>query len=148
MSLKNSIPKVGAAVRSMGSPMTLTGIGANLGLGVIARTMGGDPLGSAILKEIPSSILFGLAPGLGWASMALSVGAGLTNAGIQANKTLGVNYNNRHKSGPVFNYMDTNQAITMRQAAVQAIQGSKINGRNALGGEARMLHVAYGDRLL
>jgi hypothetical protein len=37
------------------------------------------------------------------------------------------------------NYMDTQRALTMRQAAVQAIQGSKLNARSALGGEARIL---------
>lgn len=35
-------------------------------------------------------------------------------------------------------YMDTNQAATMRQAAVQQIQGNKLNARSALGGEARL----------
>lgn len=36
------------------------------------------------------------------------------------------------------NYMDTSQAQTMRQAAVQQIQGNKLNARSALGGEARI----------
>lgn len=35
-------------------------------------------------------------------------------------------------------YMDTNQALTMRQAAVEQIQGNKLNARSALGGEARI----------
>lgn len=35
-------------------------------------------------------------------------------------------------------YIDTNQALTMRQAAVQQIQGNKLNARSALGGEARI----------
>jgi hypothetical protein len=34
--------------------------------------------------------------------------------------------------------MDTQRAQTMRQAAVQAIQGSKLNARSALGGEAQI----------
>lgn len=36
------------------------------------------------------------------------------------------------------NYLDTMQAQTMRQAAVQQIQGNKLNARSALGGEARI----------
>lgn len=36
------------------------------------------------------------------------------------------------------NYMDTQRAQTMRQAAVQQIQGNKLNARSALGGEARI----------
>lgn len=35
-------------------------------------------------------------------------------------------------------FMDTNQAQTMRQAALQQIQGNKLNARSALGGEARI----------
>lgn len=35
-------------------------------------------------------------------------------------------------------YLDTMQAQTMRQAAVQQIQGNKLNARSALGGEARI----------
>lgn len=36
-------------------------------------------------------------------------------------------------------FVDTRGAQTMRQAAVQAIQGSKMNARSALGGEAKIL---------
>lgn len=36
------------------------------------------------------------------------------------------------------NYQDTRRAQTMRQAAVEAIQGSKLNARSALGGEAKI----------
>lgn len=35
-------------------------------------------------------------------------------------------------------YVDTKAAQTMRQAAVQQIQGNKLNARSALGGEARL----------
>ncbi|MFS1019755.1 MULTISPECIES: hypothetical protein [Enterococcus] len=42
-------------------------------------------------------------------------------------------------------YVDTQQAQTMRQAAVQQIQGNKLNARSALGGEARLLS-PYGSR--
>lgn len=35
-------------------------------------------------------------------------------------------------------FMDTAQAQTMRQAALQQIQGNKLNARSALGGEARI----------
>ena len=43
-------------------------------------------------------------------------------------------------------YMDTNAAATMRQAAVQQIQGNKMNARSALGGEARIFagNAGYG----
>ena len=41
-------------------------------------------------------------------------------------------------------FVDTNQAYTMRQAAVQQIQGNKLNARSALGGEARIFSNGYG----
>jgi hypothetical protein len=38
------------------------------------------------------------------------------------------------------NYQDTQQAYTMRQRAVQAMQQSRMNARSVLGSEARTLH--------
>lgn len=35
---------------------------------------------------------------------------------------------------------------TMRQSAMQAIQGSQLNGRSSLGSEARLMHRSYRDR--
>jgi hypothetical protein len=50
-------------------------------------------------------------------------------------------WNNAHLQGMVGgNYQDSQRALTMRQAAVEAIQGSKLNARSALGGEARILN--------
>ena len=40
-------------------------------------------------------------------------------------------------------FVDTTQAQTMRQAAVQQIQGNKLNARSALGGEARIFAGKY-----
>ena len=52
--------------------------------------------------------------------------------------------NNRGPSGFVGNgFVDTQQAYTMRQAAVQQIQGNKLNARSALGGEARIFSNQY-----
>ena len=42
-------------------------------------------------------------------------------------------------SNVVGDFVDTRGAQTMRQATVQAIQGSKMNARSALGGEAKIL---------
>lgn len=50
-------------------------------------------------------------------------------------------YNNNSIANP--NFMDTNRALTMRQAAVQQIQGNKLNARSALGGEARIFAGRY-----
>jgi hypothetical protein len=37
-------------------------------------------------------------------------------------------------------YVDTQHALTQRQAAVRAIQQARINGRQVLGNEASLLH--------
>lgn len=44
------------------------------------------------------------------------------------------------------NFMDTDQAQTMRQAATQQIQANKMNARSALGGEARIFSGGYNGR--
>lgn len=49
-------------------------------------------------------------------------------------------WNQFHKPNLGGDYTDTQQALTMRQAGVQAIQGSRMNARNALGNEAQLMH--------
>ncbi|MFP3359475.1 hypothetical protein R0K17_19275, partial [Planococcus sp. SIMBA_143] len=49
-------------------------------------------------------------------------------------------WNKQHLQGTIGGgYMDTQRALTMRQAAVQSIEASKMNSRSSLGGEARIL---------
>ncbi|GLF89978.1 hypothetical protein Saga11_12370 [Bacillus safensis] len=49
-------------------------------------------------------------------------------------------WNQQHLQGMVGgSYQDTQRALTMRQAAAQAIQGSKMNARSALGGEVKII---------
>lgn len=52
------------------------------------------------------------------------------------------NPNARFQNNMGFNPMNQ-QVATMRQASVQAIQGSKMNARNAIGSEAALMHRAY-----
>lgn len=47
-------------------------------------------------------------------------------------------HNSIHQVAIGGGYVDTQQAQTMRQAALQQIQGNKMNARSALGGEARI----------
>jgi hypothetical protein len=72
---------------------------------------------------------------LGGAAMA---GGALYQAGrAKWDRTVAKNYSSGVLGG---NYIDTKQALTMRQAAVQAIQESRINGRQVLGNEASFMH--------
>lgn len=99
----------------------------------------GDSLGVAALKSASGYAFRKVAPHASYGLMAAELGVSLGAAGFQVyqNKSNWLRAN--LKPGPRFRYTDTEGAHTMRQAAVQAIQGSKLNARSALGGEARLL---------
>jgi hypothetical protein len=116
----------------------------NIGFGVLDAAMNvaaGDDAGTAVLKAGVNTALWYTAPGLMTAySIASAVPQGV-GAAYQWHKKQTTWWNNAHLNGQVGgNYQDTQRALTMRQAAVQAIQGSKLNARSALGGEARILN--------
>lgn len=147
--LKSSLPKLGVPLKGpVVNPVNAVFMAAGLSVGVASRMSEGDSFGTSVLKEIPSQVLFGLAPGVGWTIAGAGMAFGAVKGLRQKGKELGVKYNRAHSSSPFFQYQDTQQAITMRQASIQAIQGSKINGRNALGGEAKMMHRNWSERML
>jgi hypothetical protein len=115
--------------------------------GMYFRTRQGDSVTTAFMKEIPSTVAWAVAPGVMWAVTGAQLAPALAQGYMNANNTLRGKYNANHRPGTMFSYTDTQQAATMRQAAVQAIQGSKMNARNALGGEAALMHRGYGDRM-
>lgn len=101
----------------------------------------GDDFGTAAIKGATDSILWSTYAG---PMMAYQLATGLPSAG-QAAYTWYTQqrqwWNTSHLQGTVGGgYQDTQRAVTMRQAAIQAIQGSKLNARSALGGEARILN--------
>lgn len=109
------------------------------GLDTYMNMKEGDDFGTAVVKGAATGMLWTVAPGPMWAAtLAPAVRDGV------------IAYNNWHKGKsdwwqqqhlPNFGgqYQDTQRAMTMRQAAVQQIQGSKLNARSALGGEAKLL---------
>lgn len=116
----------------------------NIGFGVVDAGMNmaaGDDAGTAIGKAAVSTALWFTAPGIMTAHMAATM-APMAAAGVYNwNRQAKTNWQNAHLQGQVGGmYQDTQRAMTMRQAAVQAIQGSKMNARSALGGEARILN--------
>lgn len=101
----------------------------------------GDDLGTAAFKAAGTAMLWSIAPGAMNAQMmggmAIEGYVGYQNWKRRAQE----NYKMQTYQGMVGGgYQDTQRAMTMRQAAVQAIQGSKLNARSALGGEARILN--------
>lgn len=123
-------------------------IGLNFGIGLGIRKLTGQSWGQAIVGEAGEAVAMAIAPGAYWTWTIGSMVAGLPGAVYRGGQAMEERYNEsrRKLSQPTFRYQDTQQAVTMRQAAVQAIQGSKLNARNALGGEASLMHRGYKDR--
>lgn len=121
----------------------------DVGIDTAFRLKQGDPVGPAIMKAIPETLAWTTMPGLMFGLLGVNMLGQAAPALINADSKLESKYAELHKRGrrPSFQMMDTQQAATMRQAAVQAIQGSKLNARNALGGEAALMHRNYNDRM-
>lgn len=109
--------------------------------GVNQRMSRGDSFMSAAFKEGVEGALYMTNPGLMTAiDLAPLAYQGVKSAHDfrrrKAEEMHDLRYNMYGKIGG--GYMDTSRALTMRQAAVQQIQGNKLNARSALGGEARI----------
>ncbi|MGL4820583.1 MAG: hypothetical protein ACRC5C_11480 [Bacilli bacterium] len=102
----------------------------------------GDNIGTVGVKMAADAAFSAVAPGPATALFAASLGKDIavasTKFGIQKNMWWNQQYSYQNTIGRGFN--DTQAAQTMRQAAIQAIQGSKMNARSALGGEAKILN--------
>lgn len=126
--------------KNKGSLGTAAIHGVNISRGVNHRVQQGSSMSGALAFELAESAMFHMNPG----AMSLAYAAPAIYAGMDAA------YTHRRQKGEELlafdnpsqriggNYMDTQRAQTMRQAAVQQIQGNKLNARSALGGEARI----------
>lgn len=126
-----------AAVKNPLAALEILGTGSSMKY----RMNNGDSFMSAAFKETAENALYMSNPGL----MTAVQMAPLAYQGVKAahdfrkrksEELHDMRYNMYGKIGG--NYMDTSRAVTMRQAAVQQIQGNKLNARSALGGEARI----------
>lgn len=115
----------------------------NVAFGVIDAGLnmaGGDDAGTAVMKAGVSTALWYAAPGVMTAHMLATVGPAAAGAVHDWHRQKKAGWNNAFAKGTIGGqYQDTQRAMTMRQAGVEAIQGSKLNARSALGGEARIL---------
>jgi hypothetical protein len=129
--------------KKAGIPLKKKALGAGFGIGAGIETVinmrNGDDFGTAAVKGAFSSMLWTTAP---WVMGAIEVGKaapalyeGYQNWMRQKQSW----WNQQFKPNTGGNYMDTQRALTMRQASIEAIQGSKMNARSALGGEARLI---------
>ena len=114
--------------------------GIDITRGVNHRVQQGSSLSGALAYELTESAMFAMNPGamtLAYAAPAIYAGmdAAYTHRRQKGEQLLAFDNASQRVGG---NYMDTQRAQTMRQAAVQQIQGNKLNARSALGGEARI----------
>lgn len=102
----------------------------------------GQGIGTAAIKSAASYALWTTAAPAMWTYTAATVGVQATEAAYTWRKQKAEQWHAMQRPTRVVGngFNDTSRAQTMRQAAVQAIQGSKMNARSALGGEARLFH--------
>ena len=131
-----NLAKKGLGAAALGSGAA--GFGMDLGMNLHS----GDDLGTAAVKAGVTGVLTASNPILYGTIMTASMGVdaywGLQQFNHQKKQWWQKQYGYDNRVGG--NYQDTQRAMTMRQAAVQAIQGSKLNARSALGGEAKILN--------
>lgn len=135
------------ALKGKGLGIGVGGAALDLGINAFFKMREGNNIGTALIKAVPESIAWAIAPGIMGTMLAAQIAPALVQGYMAANSTLRGKYNQNHKAGTQFSYQDTKAALTMRQASVQAIQGSKMNARNALGGEASLMHRGWADRM-
>jgi hypothetical protein len=141
MSLK-AVSSVLKKVGSQGKKKAFTAGGIAFGADTAMNVYSGDDLGTSVAKASVTGVMAASNPvlfgGLTLGSLAIDGYWGAKQFGYQKSQWWNAQYATNNVVGG--NYMDTQRAQTMRQAAVQAIQGSKLNARSALGGEAKILN--------
>lgn len=117
-------------------------VGGFFAIDTAINMSGGDDLGTAVLKSGAVSVIAASNPVL---FTGLTLAPAITEGVIAGQR----HYNQKkeywnskfaYNNTVGGNFVDTQRAQTMRQAAVQAIQGSKLNARSALGGEAKIMN--------
>lgn len=116
-------------------------VGAFTAMDIYSNVQSGDDMGTALVKAGAQHIYWSMAPTVAAVTtFAPMLGQAAYGVGKFAhNKQQWWNQQFRPSGVVGGNYVDTQRAQTMRQAAVQAIQGSKLNARSALGGEAKIM---------
>lgn len=114
------------------------GFGADVGMNLYQ----GDSLGTSLVKASATGVIAASNPvlfgGFVGANLAKDAYFGVKEFSYKKNQWWNAQYAYNNQVGG--NYADSQRAITMRQAAIQSIQGSKMNARSALGGEAKIMN--------
>ncbi|HFK1435981.1 TPA: hypothetical protein ACGXNJ_006202 [Bacillus cereus] len=134
------LKKVGGSILS-GGKVSKLGVGA-FAVDTAMNLQSGDDVGTSVAKAGVTSMMATSNPALfttlTLGSLAQESYWGLQKFNYQKQQWWNKQYATNNVVGG--NYVDTQRALTMRQASVQAIQASKLNARSALGGEAKLLN--------
>jgi hypothetical protein len=139
---RNPNPSNTAGHQSLNRPMSkfLKGNLAFAAIDVPMNMAAGDDFGTASLRSSASAALWATAPWVMGTHLAATTLPMAGAAIYSTHKKKENQWNMVHIQGTLDGtYMDTQRALTMRQAAVQAIESSKMNARSSLGGEAKIL---------
>lgn len=138
----NAVRGAGVQAKQAGKTMIKSGAAGFVfwgGVDTWSNMQQGDDFGTALVKGAASGMLWTVAPwtmsAITFAPMAKDLGVALYNKKLERIQW----WQKQHAPNFGGNYQDTQRALTMRQAAVQQIQASKLNARSALGGEAKIL---------
>lgn len=118
----------------------LTGFAGTAVFDTYFNMKNGDDFGTAAVKGAFDGMLWATAPYVMGAVQVAQVGTAAFNGYNTWMRQQKQWWNRQFLPNFGGNYQDTRRAQTMRQAAIQAIQGSKLNARSALGGEARLIN--------
>ena len=120
----------------------LIGFGISTGLSYLHYREGSITRSEAVGKALVQGAAWAVAPQVMMVGVGFSTARAAASAFPTAYRMKEAHWNQYFKPNLGGNYVDTQQALTMRQAGIQAIQGSRLNARSALGNEAGMMHRA------
>lgn len=100
----------------------------------------GHSVGDAVKQASLEALLYEMFPSIGLSYMAIPLAQLSYQIGRSHYDNDKQQFEDMYRPNLGGNYQDTQQAYTMRQRGVQAIQNSRLNARSALGNTARMMH--------
>lgn len=118
---------------------------ANVGVGLAMGIASGQSMGTALKDAVIQGAAWTVAPEIMNAQMLYDLGSSIGPALVEKYKRDKFAWKEgfKHNMGGR-GFADTQASATMRQRAVQAIQGSRLNARSALGREASLMHQGMG----
>lgn len=110
----------------------------DMGLGIMGAS-GKNVLEKGFNAAV-SSVAWAAQPGMMMAAQVLPMIPQIVKAGMEFRHDRQLWWNQMHRPFFGSRYTDTQPALTMRQASINAIQESRMNARSSIGMEAKRFH--------